>query len=302
MAEIMRATRAWRSLAEPRDAIPSLVVALRDILSVPDGAVVCARPHGLAEGVELPEVWTAWGVLAENPAWFHPVRRRWPDVGGPTGRWVAPPDAWAWAGGASRAGIWLFGPPEGPQGFMMLARPLPLADDDSDTISGMALYIDVVLELVEQRRRAENLSNQDALTGTLNRRGLQAAWQERVAAARRHRRALVLVLADVNNLKGINDSQGHLAGDRTLRRAADQLRLMLRDDDAVGRWGGDEFVALLTMERAEAGAVVERVSRQLSTADVPASVGAAVLGIDGSSWAECFEAADRRCYARKPPR
>lgn len=298
LAAVIEATQGWRELERGGDALPSLVTALQTILAVPGGAVILAGPDANAAPLR---VLKAWGHVEANPSeWWRALAPSWSAWAHPLRTWVDPPPMWTWAAGAAAAGIWPFAS-EVDWGALLLTRTRPPASwpDDADTFRGLAAYLGLVLDLIRQRRAAESLSHQDALTGLLNRRGLQQAWQERLAAARRHGHALVLVVADVDHLKEINDREGHLAGDGVLRRASDALRHLLRGDDAVGRWGGDEFVGILTVQEPHVDAVARRVHAGLLAGGVSASVGAAVLGVDGASWTECFEIADQRCYAMK---
>src|SRR5207253_608167 len=74
-----------------------------------------------------------------------------------------------------------------------------------------------------------------------------------------------LVLADLDDFKGVNDAHGHPVGDAVLREFADVLRSTVRDSDLAGRWGGEEFVLLLSGTGAEGGAqLAERVRRKLA--------------------------------------
>ncbi len=297
LAAVIEATQDWRDLERGRDALPSLVAALQNILAVPGGALVFAA----AAESGAPKLWGAWGPLDRDPKdWWPSEALGLRESAQPLRTWIEPPPDWTWAAGAAAAGIWPFTSQE-DWGALLLTRTQPRTawPDDSDTFRGLAAYLSLVLDLIRQRRAAESLSHHDVLTGLLNRLGLQEAWRERLAAARRHQHALVVVVADVDHLKEINDREGHLAGDRVLRRAAEALRRLLRGDDAVGRWGGDEFVGILTVKEPHADAVARRVRDGLLAGGVSAGVGAAVLGVDGHNWAECFEVADRRCYAMK---
>lgn len=100
----------------------------------------------------------------------------------------------------------------------------------------------VVLRLV---RRLQHLSRHDALTGLLNRRGLEQALQLEHRRLRRHGRPYALVAVDVDNFKRINDTHGHAAGDAVLVGLAAALRASCRDLDRVGRTGGEEFCVVL---------------------------------------------------------
>jgi len=84
----------------------------------------------------------------------------------------------------------------------------------------------------------------DDLTNLYNRRGFLRAGTQLLSAASRDRRGALLFYVDVDDLKSINDSAGHAAGDSVLTRTAQVLRAVFRDSDVIGRLGGDEFAAL----------------------------------------------------------
>jgi diguanylate cyclase (GGDEF)-like protein len=90
----------------------------------------------------------------------------------------------------------------------------------------------------------ENLSLVDELTQLKNRRGFFELAEQALKVARREHHALALFFMDLNGLKQINDTLGHLVGDQALRDAAAIVRQTFRDSDILGRLGGDEFVAL----------------------------------------------------------
>jgi two-component system, cell cycle response regulator len=92
--------------------------------------------------------------------------------------------------------------------------------------------------------RMQSLSLLDELTQLKNRRGFFELAQQALKVARREQQALALFFMDLNGLKQINDTLGHLTGDQSLRDAAGVLRATFRDSDIVARIGGDEFVAL----------------------------------------------------------
>jgi diguanylate cyclase len=155
-------------------------------------------------------------------------------------------------------------------------------------------------EAAEQRAsRAESVSRTDGLTGALNRRGWeQAVAQEQARIARNASAAGVLVV-DLDRLKPINDSLGHEAGDRLLRRCAEVLRETARAADVVARVGGDEFTVLLPdCLRGNVQQAAERNARALRRAGVEASVGWDWSGI-GGCLAEAFQRADGAMLARK---
>lgn len=147
----------------------------------------------------------------------------------------------------------------------------------------------------------------DALTGVANRRRLEVDLGERVAAAAATGRPFSMIMADVDAFKAINDCHGHAVGDEVLRSVATQMRKALRDDEHVGRMGGDEFVALLSAAGHETlEAALDRVARRLGQ---PVRIGelrltagvslGAVTWRAGMSAADMLEAADIAMYRQK---
>ena len=103
-------------------------------------------------------------------------------------------------------------------------------------------------EIETLRRRAElaeAAADHDVLTPVLNRRGFVAAMKGAMAFCQRHGTPAVLLYLDLDGFKSVNDSLGHAAGDAALVHVADLLAANLRESDAVGRLGGDEFGLLM---------------------------------------------------------
>ena len=100
-------------------------------------------------------------------------------------------------------------------------------------------------ELQEELDRASTLVRHDQLTGTLNRRGLEEAFDGEFARSRRRNTPLCMALLDIDNFKKLNDSLGHDAGDAALIHLATTIRDTLRPQDTVARFGGEEFIILL---------------------------------------------------------
>jgi diguanylate cyclase (GGDEF)-like protein len=112
------------------------------------------------------------------------------------------------------------------------------------------------------------------------------------------------MLLDLNELKRINDLQGHLAGNRALRRLAVIINEHCRATDLAARYGGDEFaVILIDSDRGMAENVARRIEERLHTdlekPSLSVSIGIGVYPEDGRTAAEVIEAADRRLYRRK---
>lgn len=180
-------------------------------------------------------------------------------------------------------------------------------------LGGLACTL-LVANLITSRRKLRDangdlahLARVDALTGIDNRRQAQASLEAAIATARRHKRPLSVLMIDVDRFKAINDNHGHDVGDGVLRLVADHVRGSLRADDLVGRWGGEEFLALLpSTDHNGAAVVAERVRDAVSSAavvvggrlvPVSVSIGAATLRLDQAD--ALVAEADAAMYAAK---
>ncbi len=110
----------------------------------------------------------------------------------------------------------------------------------------LAKTVEILNENIAERKRMEeqlyNLSITDELTGLYNRRGFYTLAEHRLRLAKQQEIGLLLLYADMDNLKEINDTLGHEEGDKLLKEAANILKSTYRDSDIVARIGGDEFV------------------------------------------------------------
>jgi diguanylate cyclase (GGDEF)-like protein/PAS domain S-box-containing protein len=146
----------------------------------------------------------------------------------------------------------------------------------------------------------------DELTGLQNRRAFTLFAEQELARARRNGRTPVLVFADLDGLKHINDEHGHAAGDAAIRIVANALRSIFREADIVARWSGDEFVALMVEGSDEAAQLVrsrlDAAIKAQSPAELPyvvtASVGASPLD-PALPLRDAMERADAQLYAQK---
>lgn len=160
---------------------------------------------------------------------------------------------------------------------------------------------------IDAQLRAEaaaNASQADALTGLLNRRGFDRVMA--IEENRTHRSPDLddtIFVIDLDDLKRVNDAEGHAAGDRLIRLAADTLDRAIRGSDQLFRIGGDEFVILAT-ESTPPGAdvLMQRLRKGLDDAGVQASIGSATRrGADGTLL-EAFSDADHAMYRDKQVR
>lgn len=131
-------------------------------------------------------------------------------------------------------------------------------------ISGMMLrYFWIV---VRQKAELVRLSTTDPMTGLLNRRHLIEIVEAPAASTNRSARPLSLAIFDIDDFKRINDRYGHEAGDAVIRHVAGVISASFRSGDALGRWGGEEFVALLPgTKREDALAIAERVRSEVAS-------------------------------------
>jgi diguanylate cyclase (GGDEF)-like protein/PAS domain S-box-containing protein len=134
-------------------------------------------------------------------------------------------------------------------GVLVLWRPEDQPDwpeDDLFLLRELTDQMAVVVVQAEEQATLSRLSQTDALTGLLNRRGFEARLKAAVAAACTTGSGGALVYVDLDNFKQINDRYGHAQGDAALRAAADVLRGSFRGGDLVARMGGDEFAAWMS--------------------------------------------------------
>jgi two-component system, cell cycle response regulator len=125
-------------------------------------------------------------------------------------------------------------------------------------------------ELEEKNRELERLSISDGLTGLFNHRHIHGLLHEEFDRARRTGHRLTVAMLDLDHFKAVNDTYGHQAGDRVLQQLADILRDTAREVDRLGRYGGEEFMALLSETDIDAGTVfVERVRREVGRRRFP---------------------------------
>ncbi|MDR5744203.1 GGDEF domain-containing protein [Caballeronia sp. LZ029] len=124
-------------------------------------------------------------------------------------------------------------------------------------------------------QRLERLARFDDLTGALSRKAFLATAAERLARGGQKRGRECVAVVDVDHFKSVNDRYGHAAGDEVLRHFASIVRARIRDDDAFGRIGGEEFCLFCTAERIEdVTALVERLRKtvEATPCDVPGGV------------------------------
>ncbi len=150
----------------------------------------------------------------------------------------------------------------------------------------------------QHRRHLEqlrDLAEQDFLTGILNTRVFDEALARRCASEV----PFLLLLGDMDDLKTVNDTHGHIAGNTELRRLAEGLGRLIGAGDELARVGGDEFAILTDARVTEAAQLCTRLRDKLAAEDLHVTFGWAALPEDGVAPLELFRKADDRLYAAK---
>lgn len=161
---------------------------------------------------------------------------------------------------------------------------------------------------ISERKRADERVQQlvvtDPLTGLANYRRLIDAVELEIKRFGRSARPFAILLLDLDGLKRINDTHGHLVGSRALCRLAEVLRAHCRELDTPARFGGDEFAVVLpetTAAQAQqiATRIRERIASDEESPPISAAVGSAIFPDDGESIEALLSAADRALYGMK---
>ena len=163
-------------------------------------------------------------------------------------------------------------------------------------------------ELTEALARIRELATRDELTGLINRRHMQELMAQEHQRCIRSGQTFCLAVLDLDHFKAVNDQHGHAAGDAVLRSVAQEAMRHTRVSDVVARWGGEEFVLLMSDTRASLGRLgLERLREHIGALKVQA--GGAELRITGSAGlaehlagetvAQTLERADRALYEAK---
>lgn len=167
----------------------------------------------------------------------------------------------------------------------------------------------VINELKSKLEMVEVEANLDPLTDLFNRRSLERALKEFFTLCKQSKMSFSLVLIDLDDFKYVNDHYGHHVGDLVLAKVAKVLRTNMRAKDIVGRWGGDEFMAILPNTDLEnAKKIVERIKLQIEKMEILAegrrfktsiSAGVVQCGENFQSWLDMIKEADRVMYENK---
>ena len=125
-----------------------------------------------------------------------------------------------------------------------LVKPFDLHEMKARVRAGRRI-LELQEELVRAREALRDQAMHDALTRVLNRAGILEFLDKELDRSRRDLAPIAVILTDLDHFKRVNDNHGHLAGDEVLRQVSAQLRAEVRSYDAVGRYGGEEFLMVL---------------------------------------------------------
>lgn len=184
---------------------------------------------------------------------------------------------------------------------------IPVKDDNGKLIKVLARFRNINEQKEQELNRREQLKT-DIFTGLYNKNYVISAVNEYLATPKRFSSSAILIM-DVDNFKDINDTKGHLFGDKAIAEIANILKQEFRVSDIVGRFGGDEFIVF--MKDLQTKAIVESKAEKLLqrfkspividnySIQVSISIGISFYPIDGTTFDELFEKADMALYKSK---
>ena len=182
-----------------------------------------------------------------------------------------------------------------------------VANMATDFIEHLASIVAICVENVINQERLKHIGLTDPLTGVNNRRYVERRLLEEIGRTRRHGYALSCLFIDIDHFKQINDKVGHQGGDEVLRNVAACIKAELRVSDALGRFGGEEFLvllsdaaladALIVAERIRAG-IAEQALTLGSGQTVPVTVSIGIATLNESARLDMIETVAKELIAR----
>ncbi len=199
----------------------------------------------------------------------------------------------------------------GTLGALVVAGcPFPL-EEERTNMSMLSDLLSMALQNATHLDLSKDGKWVDQLTGVSNRLYFQQRFESEIRRTENYRQALALLMLDIDEFKRINDTHGHYAGDVVIKKMAELVKKNTRSSDLVGRYGGDEFMVLITSTTEEkAVSFAEHLREKISTTDiaipgteVPVRItisgGLALFPTHGQSTTDLFRAADDALYESK---
>lgn len=195
----------------------------------------------------------------------------------------------------------------------MLAQRLDLLEAQNRALNADNSKLQAALtEATRRQRESRHLAEHDDLTGLANRRALEARLHESLAEAQATQQRLALIFIDLDGFKQVNDRHGHACGDKLLGIVATRIANCVRAQDLACRYGGDEFVVMLTHlgDAATASGVAAEIAARIDGRycidgqdfAISASIGLACFPEDGALSQELLSHADASMYRCKQAR
>jgi diguanylate cyclase (GGDEF)-like protein/PAS domain S-box-containing protein len=181
--------------------------------------------------------------------------------------------------------------------------------NEEGTVTNYIAITDDITEKKEKEELIHNLAYYDSLTDLPNRVLFRQKFEAAIRQAKRKEIGCSLLFFDLDNFKNINDTLGHLVGDKLLKAVAERLQKILRTDDVLCRLGGDEFTVILDSmsDPVEIAHIAEKINQAVaqpfeidnSKLYIGASIGISIYPTDGHNYASLVKAADTAMYHAK---
>jgi diguanylate cyclase (GGDEF)-like protein/PAS domain S-box-containing protein len=210
------------------------------------------------------------------------------------------------------APIWLRGKMVGVVCHEHVGERRNWAMEEQNFAAAIADLVSLALEASKRRRSQETIryqANYDLLTGLPNKLQFNAQLSQALTQARADKSMLAVMFLDLDHFKKINDTLGHLIGDKLLQNVAERLLNCLRERDILARWGGDEFTLLLPQIKSkdDAAKIAERILDALKPGldledhhlHISSSIGIAIYPFDGIDSETLLKNADAALYRAK---
>jgi len=179
----------------------------------------------------------------------------------------------------------------------------------ADTKTDLAKVRDDLSKSQTKEEETRKIYFQDALTGLPNRVLFEEHLDQGLIQAKRRGWRLAVLFIDIDKFKSINDSYGHDLGDKVLLMVANRIKSLIREEDTVSRWGGDEFMCLLleVKQKADVTRIAEKMVNRIAEAfefngivlSIRVSIGIAIYPTDGETADILFKNADTAMFKAK---